>query len=62
MGGGIGIIEMYNRSNIVALIGGGKNPRFHPNRVILWDDIQSKVLSELRFTSFVKNVKIREEK
>lgn len=62
MGGGIGIIEMYNRSNILALVGGGNNPRFPPNRVILWNDQQNKVLSELRFTSSVKNVKIREER
>lgn len=60
--GGIGIIEMLNRCNVLALVGGGKNPKFAPNKVILWDDAQAKVISELRFTSYVRNIKLKREK
>lgn len=60
--GGIGIIEMLNRSNIIALVGGGKNPKYTSNRVILWDDSQTKMISEMRFGSAVKNVKLKKDR
>ena len=62
MNGGIGIIEMLNRSNIVALIGGGKSPRYSSNKLVLWDDHKQKEISEMRFMSSVKNVKMKKDR
>jgi len=53
---------MLNRCNILALVGGGNNPKFSLNKVILWDDAQSKEISELRFTSYIKNIKLKRTK
>ena len=53
---------MLNRSNIFALIGGGKSPRYALNKLILWDDHQAKEISEIEFISHVKNVKMKRDR
>ena len=40
--GGIGIIEILYKSNIIALVGGDKNRKFPENKLIIYDDKRQK--------------------
>ena len=62
MNGGIGVIEMLKRTNILALVGGGKNPYFPLNQLIIWDDHQGKIISKLRFNDNIISVRLRNDK
>ena len=62
MNGGIGIIEMLKRTNLLALVGGGKNPKFPINQLIIWDDHQGKIITKLRFNDNIVSVRLRSDK
>lgn len=44
------------------LVGGGKHPKFPPNKVIVWDEDKGKSICEIRVNFFVQSVKINKEK
>lgn len=50
---------MLYKCNILALVGGGKNPKFPPNKLILWDDAQNKSIGEIALRNNILSVKLR---
>ena len=59
--GGIGIVHPLEKSNIFCLVGGGYNPRFSPNKLILWDDKKNEITNEYRTDCFIINCYIKQK-
>ena len=59
LNGGIGLVQILNKSNIFCLVGGGESPKYAPNKLLIWDDKKGKEIYEFRFSSFVCNCFIK---
>ena len=60
LNGGIGVVKILDKSNVFCLVGGGKNPRFSPNVLMIWDDKKDEVTNEYRCDSFIINCYIKQ--
>ena len=59
LNGGIGQIAMFNNSNLVGLVGGGKRPYSALNKLVIWNDATSKPLLEITVDFKIKNIKVK---
>ncbi|KAF8005465.1 hypothetical protein HF325_000922 [Metschnikowia pulcherrima] len=55
-GTGLGLVSMLHRTNYLAMVGGGKSPKFPNNKVIIWDDLKKRSSLSLSFMNPVLNV------
>ena len=61
-GGGIGIIQMLYRSNLLFLVGGGEDPRWQPTKLIIWNDAELKPIGEILMKTEIKGVRVKKQK
>ena len=61
-GSGVGIVEVYMRTNILALVGGGPASRFSPKKLTVWDDYQNRVIAEVDFYADIAAVRLRRDR
>jgi WD repeat-containing protein 45 len=61
LSGGVGIIEMLFRCNLLVLVGGGPYPVAPPHRVLIHDDHVNRPVGELSFRQVVLATKLRKE-
>ncbi|PKY06672.1 YVTN repeat-like/Quino protein amine dehydrogenase [Aspergillus campestris IBT 28561] len=55
---GIGVAVMLGQSNYLAIVGGGKQPKFPQNKLVIWDDAKHKAVITLEFRTSVLGVRL----
>ncbi|KAG6032120.1 hypothetical protein E4U19_007680 [Claviceps sp. Clav32 group G5] len=59
---GIGLVQMMGMTNYLALVGGGKSPKFAMNKAVIWDDMKGKIALEITAVSPIRGVQLGRER
>ncbi|KAL3468586.1 WD40-repeat-containing domain protein [Aspergillus heterothallicus] len=55
---GVGVAVMLGQSNYLAIVGGGRQPKFPQNKLVIWDDAKQKAVITLEFRTSVLGVRL----
>ncbi|KAB2104023.1 SVP1-like protein 2 [Alternaria gaisen] len=58
VGGGIGCAEMLGNKSYIALVGGGKQPKYPQNKVQIWNDKTERFTTSVEFKTPVQRVRL----
>ncbi|GME43287.1 hypothetical protein GTA08_BOTSDO12215 [Neofusicoccum parvum] len=61
MGQGLGCVEMVGKTNYLAVVGGGRSPKYAQNKIILWDEANQKAVLSLELRTPVQRIRISRE-
>jgi WD40 repeat protein len=59
--GGVSIVNMLYKSNIIAFVGNEKNGLYPNNKLIIWDDSKEDVIGEISFNEQILNFKLSKD-
>ncbi|KAK1758104.1 SVP1-like protein 2 [Echria macrotheca] len=59
---GVGLVQMMGKANYLGLVGGGRQPKFAANKLILWDDQKSKSAMDISALTPVRGVQLSKER
>lgn len=55
------MITPLHSTSLLFLVGGGRSPRYPPNKVVFWDDAIGKEVAELEFRERIRGLACRRE-
>ncbi|OJD35073.1 svp1-like protein 2 [Diplodia corticola] len=61
LGQGLGCVEMVGKTNYLALVGGGKSPKFAQNKIIFWNEGKQEPTLTFEFNTPVQRVRLNQK-
>lgn len=55
-------MELLYRTNLLALVGGGRSPQYPRNRCIIWDNQTRRLVADIEFVDEVMAVRMRRDR
>lgn len=58
LNGTLKYIDQLEHTNTLALLGGGENPKYNENKVVIWENFKFGLIKELHLEGNVLSVKL----